>query len=71
MKIKLLNDGGYKELKDVKFPVLVDGFRYEGLRHTVGVMGAELIRIGGDKDGLYDEVDLAFLIGEECEIVDE
>lgn len=68
MKIKLLNDGGYNELRDVKFPV-VDGFEYDGIDHCVGVDGDELLRIGGD-DCLRD-YDLAFLIGEECEIVDE
>lgn len=69
MKIKLLNDGGYRELNGVKFPVEVIGFMYEGLEHCVGVDGDELLRIGGD-DCLSD-CDLAFLIGEECEIVDE
>lgn len=69
MKIKLLTDGGYNKLKNVKFPIEVAGFRYEGLSHCVGVDGNELLRIGGD-DSLPD-YDLAFLIGEECEIVDE
>lgn len=71
MKIKLLNDGGYKALKDVKFPVVVDGFEYDDSEHCVGITGRELLRIGADKDVMYDSVDLAFLIGEECEIVDE
>lgn len=69
MKIKLLNDGGYKELKDVKYPVVVDGFEYEGLDHCVGVDGNELLRICGD-DCLKD-YDLAFLVGLECEIIHE
>lgn len=71
MKIKLLNDGGYESLKDVKFPVLVEGFRYEGLKHAVGVKGGELLRIGGNGELVYEPCDLSFLIGEECEIVDE
>lgn len=71
MKIKLLNDGGYAELKDVKFPVVVDGFEYDGLEHCVGVMGSELLRIGADDEFMYDAADLSFLVGEECEFVDE
>lgn len=70
-KIKLLNDGGYESLKNVKFPVVVNGFEYDGLEHCVGVMGNELLLIGADKDAMYDSVDLSFLIGEECEIADE
>lgn len=71
MKIKLLNDGGYESLKEVKFPVVVNGFEYDDLEHCVGVMGNDLLRIGADDELMYDSVDLAFLIGEECEIVDE
>lgn len=71
MKIKLLNDGGYDSLKGVKFPVLVDGFRYEGVKYAVGVKGSELLRIGGSGEIIYEPCDLTFLIGEECEIVDE
>lgn len=71
MKIKLLNDGGYKALKDVKFPIVVSGFRYGEIKHAVGVARQELILAGADEDKLYDSLNLAFLIGEECEIVDE
>lgn len=28
MKIKLLNSGGYKSLENLKFPVVVNGFRH-------------------------------------------
>lgn len=70
MKIKLLNAGGYRELKNVKFPVEVIGFSYGDLEHCVGVTGCELLRVGGE-DTIHSGIDLAFLIGEECEIVDE
>lgn len=46
MKIKLLNDGGYDFLSNVKFPVLVEGEescnRY---RHLFYVSAAEIKRI--------------------------
>lgn len=29
MKVKLLNDGGYGDMENVKFPVIVEGF-YDG-----------------------------------------
>lgn len=71
MKIKLLNDGGYKALDGIKFPVVVNGFEYDGLEHCIGVMGNELLRIGAEEEFMYDATDLAFLVGEECEFVDE
>lgn len=46
MKIRLLNDGGYGDMCDVKFPVEVDARLHEasGLHE---VSGAEVIRVGG------------------------
>lgn len=71
MKIKLLNDGGYEPLKHVKFPVLVEGFGYDNSDRCIGVTGGELLRIGGDIQYIFEGDDLAFLIGEECEIINE
>lgn len=71
MKIKLLNDAGYRSLEGVDFPVVVDGFRYEGAKHCAGVTGEELIKIGADIHDSHSYIDLAFLIGEECEIINE
>lgn len=71
MKVKLLNDGDYGGMKNTEFPAVVDGFYYDGLDHVVGVSCSELIRVGADKDAFNIVGDLAFLIGEECEVVNE
>ncbi|MGJ7250887.1 hypothetical protein [Morganella morganii] len=71
MKVRLLNDGDYGGMKNTEFPAVVDGFYYDGLDHVVGVSCSELIRIGADKDAFNIGGDLAFLIGEECEVIDE
>lgn len=71
MKVKLLNDGDYGGMKNTEFPTVVDGFYYDGLDHVVGVSCSELIRVGADEDTFGIGGDLAFLIGEECEVVNE
>lgn len=71
MKIKLLNHGGYRELKGVKFPVVVEAFRYGTLRHVAGVKMSELIRVGADINIDTQFLDLSFLVGCECEVIDE
>lgn len=48
MKIKLLNDGGYGDMENVKFPVEVEGKDWHGL--GVHVSGAELIGVGADAE---------------------
>lgn len=48
MKIKLLNDGGYSGMENVKFPVEVEGQDWLGLGYDVS--GSELIRIGADPE---------------------
>ncbi|WP_025155269.1 hypothetical protein [Morganella morganii] len=71
MKVRLLNDGDYGGMKNTEFPAVVDGFYYDGLDHVVGVSCSELIRVGADKDTFCIGGDLAFLIGEECEVINE
>lgn len=46
MKIKLLNNGGYGDMEDVKFPVEVEGANWEDSGFDVS--GSEIIRVGGD-----------------------
>jgi hypothetical protein len=46
MKIRLLNDGGYGDMSDVKFPVEVDA-RIHAASGLHEVSGAEIIRVGG------------------------
>lgn len=49
MKVKLLNDGGYGDMADVKFPVIVDAARY-GCGFDVNA--SELYRVGA-KPGTF------------------
>lgn len=51
MKIKLLNDGGYGDMENVVFPVEVEATDWGGLGFDVS--GAEIIRIGGDREGWH------------------
>ena len=44
MKIKLLNDGGYGDIENVKFPVEVEAEPWSN--DGFDVLGAELIRVG-------------------------
>lgn len=71
MKVKLLNDGGYGDVlfKNIKFPVVVEGFYYDGMRHCVGVTDVELLRIGVNKAHVFGHKDLTFTIGEDCEVI--
>lgn len=71
MKVKLLNDGGYGDVlfQNIKFPVVVEGFYYDGMRHCVGVTCDELVRIGVRKADLAGEQDLAFKVFKDCEVI--
>lgn len=69
MKIKLLNDGGYGDMEDVKFPVIVDAEMGHG---CFDVAASELYRIGANS-GEFGEPNeaWAFLDGEQAEEVVE
>lgn len=71
MKVRLLNNGGYNSLETVEFPVIVDGFYYDDVKHCIGVRGDELLSIGGDSSCISSEEDFPFLLEEECEVIDE
>lgn len=48
LKIKLLNNGGYKSLENLKFPVVIDGFldpRYPGV---MCVLKSEMKKCGAE-----------------------
>lgn len=45
MKIKLLNDGGYGDMDNVKFPVVVDGIK----NVAFFVKASELYRVGANE----------------------
>lgn len=71
MKIKLLNNGGHTSLDGISFPAVVNGFRYGDADHVVGVTGGELIKAGAKIDDRLSGLDFAFLVDEECEIINE
>ena len=50
IKALLLNNGGYKSLSHVKFPVEVVGYMQEDDRIGIQVLGDELMRVGGCPD---------------------
>lgn len=70
MKVKLLNNGGYPGLGHVSFPVDVEvNNHYDA---GFDVIGAELLRIGGDDEHLDIDSDYYFSIGlGECEVINE
>lgn len=51
MRIKLLNDGGYRDMDAVEFPVEVEATNRFGSGYEVS--GAEILRIGGAVDGWF------------------
>ncbi len=62
MKIKLLNNGGYRGLGDVSFPTEVKARAMSGGGFKVA--GLELIRVGGDWEVFYPEYEYLFTTGE-------
>ena len=71
LKVKLLNDGGYGDMENVKFPVIVEGEDFEG--QGCDVLGSELIRIGAGNDNDVWDPDYRyhFYYGKECEVINE
>lgn len=60
MRVLLLNDGEYRSLEDVKFPVEVEAEVDEDVASCINVLGSELIRIGGDRDNLNPKLHYFF-----------
>lgn len=71
LKVKLLNDGGYGYMENVKFPVVVEGEDFEG--QGCDISGSELIRVGtnNEDDVLDPDYTYHFYYGKECEVIDE
>ena len=75
LKIRLLNDGYFGNMENVKFPVIVEGVRLTGTLYSV--LGSELLRVGASKfnqegDEFWDpDYKYYFKIGTECEIINE
>jgi hypothetical protein len=72
-KIRLLNDGGYGDMDDVKFPVEVEA---KGYLSNFTVSSDELYRVGaarGKFDITRDEPmpnKWIFMLGSECEVIE-
>lgn len=71
LKVRLLNDGGYGDMENVKFPVIVDGADYHGV--GCNVLGANLVKVGASNEHDVWDIDYEylFLYGTECEVIDE
>lgn len=71
LKVKLLNDGGYGDMENVKFPVIVEGEDFEG--QGCDILGSELIRVGAIAKCRWnpDFFKYYFFYGDECEVIDE
>lgn len=67
MKVKLLNDGGYGDMVNVKFPVVVSAQMCAGF---VTVTKEELYRVGAEPEAFDVISRYAFLIGEHAEVVE-
>lgn len=69
LKVKLLNDGGYGDMENVKFPVIVEGEDFEGEGFLVS--GSELIRVGASNDNdVWDPNYKYFFYNiRECEVI--
>lgn len=70
LKVKLLNDGGYGGMENVKFPVIVDGIDIDGA--GCGIKGNEIIRIGADNGKQWDDDFRYFFDYDgECEVIED
>lgn len=69
MKVRLLNDGGFKFLEDVIFPVQVDALEHPCIDGAVHVSSHQLISIGATRN--VSMLDNWSFHGDEFEVVDE
>lgn len=68
MKIKLLCNGGYGGMENVKFPVVVESMLSGSELH--GVTGRELISLGANPDWFSTDFLYNFNT-DECEVIEE
>ena len=66
VQVRLLNDGGYDDVEDVIFPILVDGYRYN--ENLISVRSDELVKVGFG-DTFNDLPHWLFLESVDCEVV--
>lgn len=70
-KITLLNDGGYRDMEGVSFPVEVEATLSE-IGHMYYVTYSELLRIGANKNSYYCSYNSdkwSFCLYSECVVV--
>ena len=68
MKVKLINDGGFKFLEPVTFPVEVEAVEHPSLDAAVHVSSVELICIGASKN--VSMLDNWSFCGDEFEVIE-
>lgn len=69
MKIRLLNDGDYGDMDDVRFPVEVEGTCARGKVYCE-VKGVELLKAGASHVSRWDaSYPYVFILGDECEVL--
>lgn len=67
VRVRLLNDGGYGDAEDVKFPVVVECEDLFG--NIIVVSTEELLRVGFDWEGEDLDETWPFSIGRDCEVI--
>lgn len=67
LKVRLLNDGGYGDMENVKFPIVVNGQKWLGKGFDVSV--SEVNKHGATFTG--DGFLYFSLLSGECEVVNE
>lgn len=61
LKVRLLNDGGYIGLHNIKFPIVVSVTKIDGNTAWVDLSGFKY----------FDDLGYPFTIGVECEVIGE
>lgn len=67
MKVRLLNDGGFADLKKFKFPMVVNGVREGGTGNLLKIHDSEFGIVTKNNDDDY----FLFSINGECEVISE
>ena len=68
-RIRLLNDGYYGDMENVKFPVEVEAVKNVG-GWGFDVKASELYRVGANENTFDRNHDWVFEVGAECEVVE-
>lgn len=69
LKVRLLNDGGYADMENVKFPVIAYGHVYDD--DFCVVFGNELVKAAWREKACVANFRYFFEHGTECEVINE